>query len=191
MYIGNLNTNGDIPENKTAVSDTDEEFVCSIRPADSSFPHTRGSLFSSLLSTASKVANDLDLNISNNLDQPLPPQPHEYNYPLLQQRGNFPPQSYGPYSYQQKNNINANTSSQNSQNSQNRYLNSRTQPNGLNGSNGSNGSHNQHQGLSSSFYSQFQGSSSSHTDRSASIPADINNESNDRREGKEQGDWPL
>lgn len=42
--------------------DPEEEFVCAIRPADSSFPHSRDSqLFSSLLSTASIVAHDLEL----------------------------------------------------------------------------------------------------------------------------------
>ena len=48
--------------------EVEEEFVCAIRPADASFPHTGGSqLFSSLLSTASIVAHDLDLR-SNNPD---------------------------------------------------------------------------------------------------------------------------
>ena len=42
--------------------DPEEEFVCAIRPADASFPHSRDSqLFSSLLSTASIVAHDLEL----------------------------------------------------------------------------------------------------------------------------------
>ena len=42
--------------------DAEEEFVCAIRPADASFPHSRDSqLFSSLLSTASIVAHDLEL----------------------------------------------------------------------------------------------------------------------------------
>lgn len=43
----------------------DEEFVCVIRPADASFPISGGSqLFSSLLSTASMVAHDLELRSS-------------------------------------------------------------------------------------------------------------------------------
>jgi hypothetical protein len=178
---GSMNGNGDVQENKAIVSDTDEEYVCSIRPsdasfpADASFPHSRGSLFSSLLSTASIVANT---NVSNNPDQPLPPQPHEYNYPLLHQRGNFPPQSHESYPPQQKNNINIS-----SQNSQNRYLNYRPQPNGSNG-------HNQQQG-SNNFYSQFQGSSNNPMDRSASIPAEGNDFESNVPEGKEQGDLPL
>ena len=40
----------------------DDEFICVIRPADASFPHIGGShMFSSLLSTASMVAYDLEL----------------------------------------------------------------------------------------------------------------------------------
>ena len=40
----------------------DDEFICVIRPADASFPHIGGSqMFSSLLSTASMVAHDLEL----------------------------------------------------------------------------------------------------------------------------------
>ena len=52
----------------------EEEFVCVIRPADASFPYVRGnSLFSSLLSTASMVAHDLELRSSgyNNQADPL------------------------------------------------------------------------------------------------------------------------
>lgn len=44
---------------------TEEEFVCVIRPADASFPMSGGSqMFSSLLSTASMVAHDLELRSS-------------------------------------------------------------------------------------------------------------------------------
>jgi len=41
----------------------DDEFICVIRPADASFPHSHGGsqMFSSLLSTASMVAHDLEL----------------------------------------------------------------------------------------------------------------------------------
>lgn len=52
----------------------EEEFVCVIRPADASFPCARGSrLFSTLLSTASMVAHDLELRSSgyNNQADPL------------------------------------------------------------------------------------------------------------------------
>ena len=52
----------------------EEEFVCVIRPADASFPCARGSrLFSTLLSTASMVAHDLELRSSgyNNQVDPL------------------------------------------------------------------------------------------------------------------------
>jgi hypothetical protein len=174
-------TSAILPLTALIISDSDEEFVCSIRPADVSFPHSKGSLFSSLLSTVSIVANDLDRNVSNNPDHPLPPQPHEYNYPLLHQQGNFPPQSYESYPPQQKNKINI--CSRNSQNFQNRYLNYRAQPNGSN-------DHNQQQG-SNNFYSQFQGSSNNPMDRSASIPAEGNNSESNVPEGKEQGDWPL
>ena len=44
----------------------DEEFVCTIRPADASIPVTGGA-FSSLLSTASMVAHDLELRSSGRI----------------------------------------------------------------------------------------------------------------------------
>ena len=54
--------------------EAEEEFVCAIRPVDASFPHSGGSqLFSSLLSTASIVAHDLDLRSTNS---EFPYQPH-------------------------------------------------------------------------------------------------------------------
>ena len=55
-------------------SHSDDEYVCVIRPADASFPYVRGTrLFSSLLSTASMVAHDLELRSSgyNNQVDPL------------------------------------------------------------------------------------------------------------------------
>ena len=60
--------------------DQEEEFVCAIRPADASFPHARDSqLFSSLLSTASIVAHDLDSR-PDNPDLPAQ-QPYSVTYP--------------------------------------------------------------------------------------------------------------
>lgn len=51
----------------------EEEFVCVIRPADASFPYVKGSrLFSSLLSTASMVAHDLELRSSGCYNQADP-----------------------------------------------------------------------------------------------------------------------
>ena len=69
--------NDNIPESKHHLPDknlVDEEYVCVIRPADASFPYVRGTrLFSSLLSTASMVAHDLELRSSgyNNQADPL------------------------------------------------------------------------------------------------------------------------
>lgn len=60
-----------IQHDKTHV---EEEYVCVIRPADASFPYVKGTrLFSSLLSTASMVAHDLELRSSgyNNQVDPL------------------------------------------------------------------------------------------------------------------------
>lgn len=43
----------------------EEEYICIIRPADASFPHSGGSqMFHSLLSTASMVAHDMELRLS-------------------------------------------------------------------------------------------------------------------------------
>jgi hypothetical protein len=51
----------------------EEEFVCVIRPADASFPYVKGSrLFSSLLSTASMVAHDLELRSTGCYNQADP-----------------------------------------------------------------------------------------------------------------------
>ena len=74
--------------------DAEEEFVCAIRPVDASFPHAGGSqLFSSLLSTASIVAHDLDLR-SNNSDFPFQPSnSNPLSNPLpLPLNGNYDPQ---------------------------------------------------------------------------------------------------
>jgi hypothetical protein len=63
--------------------DTEEEFVCAIRPADASFPHSRDSqLFSSLLSTASIVAHDLELR-SGSSEPPLQPYGLNYSQPSV------------------------------------------------------------------------------------------------------------
>ena len=64
------------PENRrhNSKKHVEEEYVCVIRPADASFPDVRGNrLFSSLLSTASMVAHDLELRSSgyNNQADPL------------------------------------------------------------------------------------------------------------------------
>jgi hypothetical protein len=63
---GNINAEGNVEDKKAIVSDSDDEFICSIRPADSPSPHSRGSLISTSLSPASIVSDDLDTNISNN-----------------------------------------------------------------------------------------------------------------------------
>lgn len=65
-----------VPESKHHIDKSfiEEEYVCVIRPADASFPYVRGNrLFSSLLSTASMVAHDLELRSSgyNNQADPL------------------------------------------------------------------------------------------------------------------------
>ena len=75
--------------------EVEEEFVCAIRPADASFPNTGSSqLFSSLLSTASIVAHDLDLR-SNNPDFPF--QQHGiFNPQISSQIHQSLPQSYQP-----------------------------------------------------------------------------------------------
>ena len=102
--------------------DQEEEFVCAIRPADASFPHARDSqLFSSLLSTASIVAHDLDSR-PDNPDLPAQ-QPYSAPYPptsslsheashatdqsqahpslgLRHQGASNPDQQYGPLSSQ-------------------------------------------------------------------------------------------
>jgi hypothetical protein len=58
---GKTNADGDVQENKAIVS---EEYVCSIRSADASLPHSRGSLLSSSsLSTTSSSSDDLELDI--------------------------------------------------------------------------------------------------------------------------------
>ena len=63
--------------------DAEEEFVCAIRPADASFPHSRDSqLFSSLLSTASIVAHDLELR-SGCSEPPLQPYGLNYSQPSV------------------------------------------------------------------------------------------------------------
>jgi hypothetical protein len=88
------------------------------------------------------VSNDLDTNISNNLDLFSHPQTHEYNYPILQQLGIFDSRSYETYLFQQRNCTNAS-----SHNSRKQSLNNQIQSNSLH-------SHNQKQVLlSSSFYS--------------------------------------
>ena len=75
--------------------EAEEEYVCAIRPVDASFPHTGGSqLFSSLLSTASIVAHDLDLRSSNS---DFPFQPHcTFSPPSSSQINQSQPQSYQP-----------------------------------------------------------------------------------------------
>lgn len=73
-------TSADLSNEEQHQVDQEEEFVCAIRPADASFPHTRDSqLFSSLLSTASIVAHDLDSRPDNPSLQAQ--QPYSATYP--------------------------------------------------------------------------------------------------------------